>query len=78
MRPPSAYTHGAMHGALCAAKSETGGGLEPTVENRVFSTGAPGKTRHNLRCQQCNKMLAEQVTAPYRFTCPRCKTVSSA
>lgn len=32
-------------------------------------------TDTNVRCgnTQCRKLLAEQVTRPYRFSCPRCK-----
>lgn len=28
----------------------------------------------NLRCPSCSKLLAELVTRPFAFTCPRCKT----
>lgn len=30
------------------------------------------QTVEELRCWRCEKLLAEQVTTPYRFTCPRC------
>jgi HK97 family phage portal protein len=29
-----------------------------------------------VRCSGCNRLLAEQATPPYRFTCPRCKVVN--
>src|SRR5205085_9638303 len=29
-----------------------------------------------IRCSQCNRKLAELASAPYRFTCPKCKAVT--
>ena len=29
-----------------------------------------------MRCPSCNKLLAEQLTPPYKMTCPRCKAVA--
>lgn len=29
-----------------------------------------------VRCPSCNKLLAEQLTPPYKMTCPRCKAVA--
>lgn len=31
-----------------------------------------------VHCSGCRKMLAELATAPYRFTCPRCKAETAA
>lgn len=31
-----------------------------------------------VRCSGCGKLLAELATAPYRFTCPRCKAEMAA
>jgi hypothetical protein len=31
-----------------------------------------------VRCSNCNRMLAELATPPYRFTCPRCKSAVAA
>lgn len=31
-----------------------------------------------IRCSSCDKLLAEQATAPYRLSCPRCKTVTES
>ncbi|HZD67750.1 MAG TPA: phage portal protein [Actinomycetes bacterium] len=35
-------------------------------------------SRGELRCPNCQKKLAEQVTPPYRFTCERCKRTVAA
>ena len=31
-----------------------------------------------VRCSECNRLLAEVATPPYRLTCSRCKTVAEA
>lgn len=36
------------------------------------SAGSGGVTVNNLRCRQCNKLLAEQITAPWKVKCVRC------
>ncbi len=30
----------------------------------------------NPRCRDCNKLLAEKVTRPWRIVCGRCKSVN--
>ena len=32
-----------------------------------------GETVHDIRCEHCNRKLAEMATSPWLFTCPRCK-----
>ena len=34
------------------------------------------KTITRLRCEGCNKLLAELVTAPWALQCARCKTLN--
>ncbi len=34
---------------------------------------ALGEAMANVRCRACNRKLAEWVTAPWYFRCPRCK-----
>ncbi len=34
---------------------------------------AMGEAVANVRCHACNRKLAEWVTAPWYFRCPRCK-----
>jgi hypothetical protein len=31
------------------------------------------RTRLNVRCAQCAKLLAQMVTSPWRIRCARCK-----
>jgi HK97 family phage portal protein len=35
-------------------------------------------TSVSVRCQQCNKLLAEFASPPYRMTCSRCKAVTAS
>jgi ribosomal protein S27AE len=35
-------------------------------------------TTSAIRCESCNSLLAEQATAPYRFTCRKCHTVNES
>lgn len=36
------------------------------------------RTVEELRCLRCKKLLAELVTAPWKFTCPRCSHINEA
>ena len=36
-------------------------------------TGAVRETVRDIRCEHCNRKLAEMATSPWLFTCPRCK-----
>ncbi|HEY6568603.1 MAG TPA: phage portal protein [Actinomycetota bacterium] len=63
---------------------------EPTPRLTVVPAPGPGApdggeadepaAAAEIRCANadCGKLLAEEATAPYRFTCPRCKTVNAA
>jgi HK97 family phage portal protein len=34
------------------------------------------RSSDGVRCPNCNKLLAEHLTPPYKMVCPRCKTVA--
>jgi phage FluMu protein Com len=42
----------------------------------LLASGAPEPAA--VRCSGCDKLLAEMASAPYRFTCPRCKVVNES
>lgn len=44
------------------------------AEGDVLLLAAAGE----VRCQGCDKLLAERAAVPYRMTCPRCKVVTEA
>lgn len=48
-----------------------GGNGAATVESVPLLTMSS-----EVRCSGCHRLLAEQATSPYRFTCPRCKVVT--
>lgn len=59
------------------------GGSFPPAGIKVSAADLPplleaGDTSGEVRCEKCDKLLAEQATAPYRFTCRSCKTVTEA
>jgi phage FluMu protein Com len=45
-----------------------GEGAAPLVRETLF----------HVRCDGCDKLLAEMVSTPYRFRCPRCKRLNHA
>ncbi len=45
-----------------------GEGTAPLVRETLF----------HVRCEGCDKLLAEMVSTPYRFRCPRCKRLNHA
>ena len=36
------------------------------------------ETLFHVRCDGCDKLLAEMVSTPYRLRCPRCKRLNHA
>ena len=36
------------------------------------------ETLFHVRCDGCDKLLAEMVSTPYRLRCPRCKGLNHA
>ena len=47
----------------------------------VYGEGAAPLVRETLfhvRCEECDKLLAEMVSTPYRLRCPRCKQLNYA
>ena len=36
------------------------------------------ETLFHVRCNGCDKLLAEMVSTPYRLRCPRCKRLNRA
>ena len=45
-----------------------GEGAAPLVRETLF----------HVRCEECDKLLAEMVSTPYRLRCPRCKLLNHA
>ena len=45
-----------------------GEGAAPLVRETLF----------HVRCDGCDKLLAEMVSTPYRLRCPRCKRLNHA
>jgi hypothetical protein len=44
-----------------------------TTNPQVATTALPGIMEANgLHCWRCDKLLAEQISAPYTITCSRC------
>ena len=66
------------------APSQPGGSIPPAgARRKALSKPDPalltaGPLPGEIRCSDCDKLLAEQATAPYRLTCPRCKTVTES
>jgi hypothetical protein len=56
---------------------EEAGGNSPNLTVVPDDGEAEAAIHGEVRCD-CGKLLAEEATAPYRFTCPRCKTVNAA
>jgi phage portal protein BeeE/phage FluMu protein Com len=50
---------------------------EPPPQQQPALLNAAGVTGE-VRCSGCSKMLAEVASAPFRFTCPRCRQVTSS
>src|SRR3990167_717650 len=48
------------------------------VPGYAFGPQTPLLTAGEVRCPGCSKLLAEQATPPYKFTCPRCKSPVAA
>lgn len=47
----------------------------------AYGEGHPPEEGFNgkeLRCPTCGKLLAEQVTPPYKIRCGRCKRLSTS
>jgi phage FluMu protein Com len=47
----------------------------------AYAEGAAPLVRETLfhvRCEECDKLLAEMVSTPYRLRCPRCKLLNHA
>ena len=47
----------------------------------AYAEGAAPLVRETLfhvRCVECDKLLAEMVSTPYRLRCPRCKLLNRA
>lgn len=63
-----------------APVNPTGPEEAPTIVRETITNAVPPSLvavkSAAVRCGGCNRLLGEQVTAPYRFTCPKCKTVA--
>lgn len=67
------------------APSLAGGSFPPAgITRAIVDPVSPtallgaGDMAGEVRCSGCDKLLAEQASAPYRFHCPRCKVVTEA
>jgi HK97 family phage portal protein len=65
------------------APRQAGGSFPPAGTRAIAEPPAmplleAGETTGEIRCQSCDKLLAEQATAPYRFTCRSCKAVTES
>jgi hypothetical protein len=51
---------------------------DPVVRafDQFFEPTSPASAA--VRCHGCHSLLAELATAPYRFTCPKCKAAVAA
>jgi HK97 family phage portal protein len=48
------------------------------VPDRLPIQRVAARSSDGLRCSNCRRLLAELASPPYRFTCPKCKTVNAA
>ena len=63
-----------MEGIL--AGSPENAAIPPTPPAAVPSS-VPKVLAGPVRCERCNRLLAELATPPFRFTCPKCKAVQA-
>lgn len=59
-----------------AVPSQAGGSFPPAGIKVSAGPLPPLLTAGEVRCANCDKLLAEQATPPYRFTCRSCKSVT--
>jgi HK97 family phage portal protein len=81
-----AYQIGITTGILTVEQAQAFEGIQPgDTDNAPVPFSPPqaipdalpiqGRSAE-IRCLKCNRLLAEVASAPYRFTCPKCKTVN--
>lgn len=63
---------------LLGAPKQIGPGTSPTPAPAPAGEAIASLVGGEVRCSGCSKLLAEQSTPPYRFTCPKCKATTEA